>query len=55
MSYIDTSVIVAALDPADPRRPKALKELENRDVKLVSELVIAELSSVLSKEGGVNK
>ena len=31
MIYVDTSVIVAALDPTDPRREKARKALELHD------------------------
>ena len=50
MIYVDTSVIVAALDPADPRREKARKALEHRDNKVVSELVLAELGSVLARQ-----
>ena len=48
MSYIDTSVIVAALDPADPRSRSAKRVLEEEGYKVVSELVLAELASVLS-------
>jgi predicted nucleic acid-binding protein len=47
---VDTSVIVAALDPTDPRREKARKALELHDNKTVSELVIAELASVLARQ-----
>ena len=50
MIYVDTSVIVAALDPADPRREEARKVLEARDDKVVSELVIAELASTLARQ-----
>lgn len=50
MIHVDTSVIVAALDPADPRREEARKALELYDNKVVSELVIAELASVLAKQ-----
>ena len=49
MSYIDTSVIVAALDPADPRSRSAKRVLEEEGYKVVSELVLAELASVLSR------
>ncbi len=49
MSYIDTSVIVAALDPLDPRQNSARETLEKEEYKIVSELVIAELASVLSR------
>ena len=50
MIYVDTSVIVAALDPTDPRREEARKALELHDNKIVSELVIAELASVLARQ-----
>jgi len=49
MSYIDTSVIVAALDPSDRRRDRARQVLEGREDKFISELVLAELSSVLAR------
>jgi len=49
MSYIDTSVIVAALDPSDRRRDRAKMVLEGRGDKFISELVLAELSSVLAR------
>ncbi len=49
MSYIDTSTIIATFDPKDPRRLEAIKALENEPVKIVSELVLAELASVLSR------
>jgi predicted nucleic acid-binding protein len=49
MIYVDTSVVITALDPTDPRRDKARKILESYKDKIVSELVIAELASVLSK------
>ncbi len=51
MIYVDTSVIVAALDPEDPRRSGAREILEASGGKVVSELVIAELASVLSRHG----
>ena len=50
MIYVDTSVIVAALDPTDPRREEARKLLGLRVEKAVSELVIAELTSVLARQ-----
>jgi predicted nucleic acid-binding protein len=50
LAYVDTSVIVAALDPSDPRRERARKALELREDKVVSELVIAELASVLARQ-----
>jgi len=49
MSYVDTSVIVAALDRLDPRRASALEALEKKGGKKVSELVVTELASVLSR------
>ncbi len=50
MIYVDTSVIVAALDPTDPRREKARETLGLHEDKIVSELVIAELASVLARQ-----
>jgi predicted nucleic acid-binding protein len=47
---VDTSVIVAALDSTDLRREKARKALELHDNKVVSELVIAELASMLARQ-----
>lgn len=49
MSYVDTSVIVAAIDAADPRREGALRFLQDREAKIVSDLAVVELSSVLSR------
>ncbi len=49
MSYIDTSVIVASLDPEDPRSNEARKILENEKGKIISELVLIELASVISR------
>lgn len=49
MKYIDTSVIVAALDYLDYRQKKAQRFLEQERDKVVSELVLAELSSILSR------
>ncbi|WP_148681987.1 PIN domain-containing protein [Thermofilum adornatum] len=49
MSYIDTSVVVASLDPLDPRRELALGVLEKLRDKRVSELVLAELASIVSR------
>ena len=46
MSYIDTSVIVASLDP---RRELALGVLEKLRDKRVSEIVLAELASIVSR------
>ena len=49
MAYIDTSIIIAALDPYDPRRKEAISLLEKEEFKIVSELTLAELASVLSR------
>lgn len=49
MSYVDTSVIVAALDSEDPRQVAAIKALEKRREKVVSELVLLELASILTR------
>lgn len=48
MKYIDTSVIVSAFDPADPSTISSIEVLQKRG-KVVSELVITELSSVLAR------
>ncbi len=49
MSYVDTSIIIAALDPRDPRREKALKILGDSRPKIISELTLVELASVLAR------
>ncbi|MEM3520711.1 MAG: PIN domain-containing protein, partial [Thermoproteota archaeon] len=49
MSYVDTSIIVAALDPEDPLQKSASMILKNEEDKIVSELVLLELTSVLSR------
>lgn len=49
MSYIDTSVIVAALDTEDPRHRDAWKVLSRGEDKIVSEMVLAELASVIAR------
>lgn len=49
MSYIDTSIIVAALDPEDPLQKSATAILKKEEDKIVSELVLLELASVLSR------
>ncbi|MEM3945463.1 MAG: PIN domain-containing protein, partial [Candidatus Micrarchaeia archaeon] len=49
MSYVDTSIIVAALDPEDPLQKSASMILKNEEDKIVSELVLLELASVLSR------
>ena len=53
MSYVDTSIIVVALDPFDPRQKLALEALEERGDKEISELVLAELASILSRRRNV--
>lgn len=49
MSYIDTSIIIAALDKLDPRQGLAQEVLEKEENKKISELVLAELASILSR------
>ena len=49
MSYIDTSIIIAALDPTDSRMHQARRVLEEVGDKIISELVLVELTSVLSR------
>ncbi len=49
MSYIDTSIIVAALDPQDPRLKKARALLEEEENKIISEIVLAELASIIAR------
>jgi predicted nucleic acid-binding protein len=53
MSYVDTSIIVAALDYLDPRRELALEILEKKEDKKISELVLVELASILSRRRNV--
>ena len=48
MKYIDTSVIVSALDPTDPSSISSIEALK-REEKIISELVTTELSPVLSR------
>jgi predicted nucleic acid-binding protein len=48
--YVDTSVIVAALDPMDPRRDEARKTLEIHEDKVVSELVVTELARIIARQ-----
>jgi predicted nucleic acid-binding protein len=55
LSYIDTSVIILALDPTDPRSVKAREELEKEGNKIISELVLTELSAVLSRKDHILK
>jgi len=47
MSYVDTSAIVAALDLQDPRHRDVRNLLEEEKDKVVSELVLAELASMV--------
>jgi len=49
LSYVDTSAIVAALDPLDPRQRLVKELLEKEPYKVISELVIAELASVITR------
>jgi len=49
MSYVDTSVIVAAFDKLNSRQRMAREVLEEGERKIVSELVLTELASILSK------
>jgi predicted nucleic acid-binding protein len=49
MNYIDTSVIVAALDPLNQRQ-KSAKEILEKEDKVISELVLAELASILNRK-----
>lgn len=49
MNYVDTSVIVSALDPLDPRQKYARAALEENKDNVISELAIAELASVLAR------
>ena len=49
MAYTGTSVIVAALDPSDPRCRKARRLLEDGGYRVVSELTLVELASVVSR------
>jgi len=50
MSYIDTSIIIAALDKLDSRQKLAQRFLEKGENKKVSEIVLAELASILSRK-----
>jgi len=49
VSYVDTSIVVAALDIQDPRHDKVLALLEKESEKIVSEIVLAELASVVAR------
>ena len=48
MSYVETSVIVAALDPSNPLREAATRFLESEGVKLVSDPVLLDLAYTVS-------
>ena len=48
MKYIDTSVIVSALDQTDPSCTNSMEVLKSPG-KIISELVVTELTSVLSR------
>lgn len=48
LKYIDTSVIVSALDPTDPSSISSIEALKRAE-KIISELVTTELSPVLSR------
>ena len=47
MKYIDTSVIVSALDPLDQEHALARKAVHDRGDKVVSELTLVEMASVI--------
>jgi predicted nucleic acid-binding protein len=49
LSYVDTSILIASLDPDDHRRNKVRDLLEQTEYKVVSELVITELASVIAR------
>jgi len=51
VAYTDTSVIVAALDPSDPRCKRARSLLEGSGYRVVSELTLVELASLISRRG----
>ncbi len=54
MIYVDTSLVVTALDTSDPSRSKAAAELMNRSgVKAVSELFLVELAAAVSRKSGL--
>ena len=46
MKYIDTSVVVSALDPADPSMENSI-EIFRKPEKIISELAVIELTSAL--------
>ncbi|MCD6369086.1 MAG: PIN domain-containing protein [Thermoproteales archaeon] len=49
MKYIDTSIIIAALDSEDPRWRASRRILDGEEDKVVSELTLLELASVLNR------
>jgi len=51
VAYTDTSVVVAALDPSDPRCEKARSLLEDGGYRVVSELTLVELASAIARRG----
>ena len=54
ISYIDTSILVAALDEKDRRYDKARTILEESGrVKVISELVVTELASVVARRSDI--
>lgn len=54
ISYIDTSILVAALDEKDRRYDKARAILEESGrVKVISELVVTELASVVARRSDI--
>ncbi len=55
MKYIDTSVIVSALDPLDPSSKKSYDFLSKNEEKVASELVLVELTSVLSRNSALRQ
>ncbi len=54
ISYIDTSILLAALDEKDRRYDKARAILEESGrVKVISELVVTELASVVARRSDI--
>lgn len=49
MRYIDTSVIVSALDPLDQEHDLARRVIRVRGDKVVSELTLVEMTSVIRR------
>lgn len=51
MNYVDTSLVITALDVSEPARSRAAKALlERNEGKVVSELFLVELSSAISRK-----